>query len=90
MPELKTLQIDFPITDPGGTVTFVGPDAANSDITGTDNVQSDGGATSIITITVKDTANNAWVGVVPTFSAMSVITLFRGLISNYSQVNNFC
>ena len=69
--EVKTLSIATPVVKAGGTVTFTAgsPVAANSTITGTSPVVADGTATSTVTITLKDTNNNAVSGQTPTFSA---------------------
>lgn len=69
--ETKTLSIATPVVKAGGTVVFnpAGANAANSSITGTGPVTADGVATSTVTITLKDAANNAVPGVVPVFSA---------------------
>lgn len=69
--ETKTLSIQTPIIKSGGTVDFVigTADPANSTITGTGPVVADGSATSTVTITLKDSANNPVIGETPTFSA---------------------
>jgi adhesin/invasin len=69
--EVKTLSLLTPIAMAGGTVTFVAGSASGtySSITGTANVIANGSATSTITITLKDSANQPIIGVVPTFDA---------------------
>lgn len=68
--ETKTLSIATPIVKSDGTVIFQSGSAvaANSTITGTGPTAANGVATSTITITLKDGANSAVVGVVPTFT----------------------
>lgn len=69
--ETKTLSISTPVSKTGGTVVFESGSAvaANSSIIGTGPVVADGVATSTITITLKDAAHAAVVGIVPEFSA---------------------
>ncbi len=68
--EVKTLSLATPIAFSGGTVTFTQVAlAANCSITGTGPVTSNGVASSTVTINIKDYANTAMAGVVPTFSA---------------------
>jgi adhesin/invasin len=69
--ETKTLSIATPVVKADGTVVFTAGSAvaANSSITGTSPVVADGSATSSVTITLKDVANNAVVGTIPTFTA---------------------
>jgi adhesin/invasin len=69
--EVKTLTITSPVNKSDGTVTFTAgaPIAANSNITGTSTVIANGVATSTITITLRDAANNPVPGLTPTFSA---------------------
>lgn len=69
--EVKTLSIATPVSKVGGTVTFTAASAvaANSNITGTGPVIADGTATSTVTITLRDGANNPVSGQTPTFSA---------------------
>lgn len=71
--EIKTLSILTPVSKTDGTVTFIADSAAvaNSSITGTGPVVADNTATSSVTITLKDSNNNAVVGTTPTFSATS-------------------
>jgi hypothetical protein len=69
--ETKTLAIVSPVSKSDGTVDFVPGSAvaANSTITGTGPVLADGNATSMVTITLRDSASGPVVGIVPTFSA---------------------
>ncbi len=69
--ETKTLSIVTPVSKADGTVVFTNQvaDPANSSITGTSPVVANGTASSTITITLKDSTNNAVVGVNPTFGA---------------------
>jgi adhesin/invasin len=69
--ETKTLSIATPVVKSGGTVIFTAGSAvaANSTITGSGPVIANGTATSTVTVTLKDIANNPVVGTTPTFSA---------------------
>jgi hypothetical protein len=70
--EQKTLQLTSPIALTGSaTVTFSAqpPSAPNSTISGTGPVVADGGNSSTVTITLKDSGNNPVPGIVPTFDA---------------------
>lgn len=69
--ESKTLSIATPVVKAGTNVVFTaaGASVANSTITGTGPVVADGVATSTVTITLKDSANNPVPGETPTFSA---------------------
>lgn len=69
--ETKTLSIATPVIKAGGTVVFTAGAAvaANSTITGTGPVIANGTATSTVTVTLRDIANNPVVGTTPTFSA---------------------
>lgn len=71
--EIKILSILTPVSKTDGSVTFTADAAsvANSSITGTGPVVADNTATSTVTITLKDSNNNAVVGTTPTFSATS-------------------
>ncbi len=69
--ETKTLSIATPFVKAGGTVVFAtgSPSIANSSISATGPVVANGVATSTVTITLKDNANVAVVGTIPTFNA---------------------
>ena len=76
MAETKTLSIVTPISKSDGTVVFnVGAvSIANSSITGGGPVVANGSATSTVTITLKDAANNPVPDLTPTFSATNTGT----------------
>ncbi len=77
--ETKTLSLVTPAAFSGGTVVFTQlAKASNSSITGTGSVAADGSSSSTITITLKDYANAAIVGITPTFSATDT-----GATNNY-------
>ncbi len=69
--ETKTLSLVSPITLTGSTVVFGAgtPVATNSTITGVGPIVANGSASSSITITLKDAANNPVSGEIPTFNA---------------------
>ena len=70
--QVKTIETATPVVTTGGaTVTFDAgtASATTSTITGTGPVIANGVATSAITTTLRDAANNAVAGVTPTFSA---------------------
>lgn len=77
--EAKTLSILTPVAKTDGTVVFVPgpPVAANSNITGTSTTVADGVATSTITITLRDGANNPVDGETPTFSATGTANTYN-------------
>jgi len=68
--EIKTLSIIDPIIVTGGTVTFTSGAAvaANSTIVGSGPVVANNVATSTVTVTLRDTNNNAVAGQTPTFT----------------------
>lgn len=68
--ETKTLSLVTPVAKSGGTVVFAqAASPVNTTITGTGPVVANGTSTSTVTITLKDYANAAIVGIVPTFTA---------------------
>lgn len=77
--ETKTLSILTPVSKTDGTVVFEPgpPIAANSNISGTSTVTADGVATSTITITLRDGANNPVAGETPTFSASGTANTYN-------------
>jgi adhesin/invasin len=73
--EVKTLSIATPIALAGGTVTFTqAASPSYSTITGSGPVGADGASSSTVTITLKDYANAAMVGVNPSFTATNTGT----------------
>jgi adhesin/invasin len=69
--ELKTLTLNSPVSETGGTVLFVhGPTAiAHTTITGTGPIENDGSSQSAISIDLKDAYSNPVDSITPNFSA---------------------
>jgi adhesin/invasin len=73
--ESKILSLTAPVSITGSTITFTqAASATYSSIIGTSPVNADGTSASSVTITLKDYANTAIVGIVPTFSATNTGT----------------
>ena len=69
--EAKTLSIATPVSKSGGSVSFIAGAAVavNSSIAGTGPVTSNGVASSLVTITLRDANSNPVPGTTPSFTA---------------------
>ena len=86
--EIKNLTITSPINKTDGTVSFVQalPSASHSSISATAPVEANGQETSTVTITLKDSANQAIAGIIPVFSTSGSGSI--PVLSNCSPTNS--
>lgn len=88
--EVKTLSLDSPITLSGAFAVTFSPgaiDAANSDISATQNIVANGTDTSTVTIRLIDANFNKIVGVMPTFTATDTGATNRYFACSLSDLN---